>query len=275
MRKGSEVFRGVLEAARDQLWLDFRISTEFAHRGIKGSERERALRKFFEARLPPAFGVTTGEMIDRADRRTGQLDLIIYDRTIAQPVLAGDAADLMPCEAVYAVIEVKSVLTKAEALSCAQAASKIRGLTPQGGRFVDPRTEGKGVKSGEYRCMYMVFAYGSDLGEAEWIHKEFARLKSATQETGSSMNFIDRVVVLDRGMISPGQGRGVVAGDNAVELFGESYMHLVNFLERERGRRPDFSWQTYAAKGGLSWVKLDNSAKAKARQKPRAPSKPL
>jgi hypothetical protein len=256
VKKGSEVFRGVLEAARDQLWLDFRISTAFEHHGIRGGERERALKRFLEVRLPPSFGVTTGEMIDRSDCRTGQLDLIIYDKSIAQPVLAGDAADLMPCEAVYAVIETKSVLTKAEAESCTSAAAKVRSLRPVGGNFVDSRTDGAGARSGEYRCMYMVFAYSSDLALPDWLKNEYERFETAARDRGSPVECIDRVVVLDRGLFSPGLAKGVVADDDPVGLFGETYMHLVNFLERERTRRPDFSWQRYAGQSLLKWVAL-------------------
>jgi len=114
MTKGSEIFRGVLEAARKQLLLDFDTSKGFAHSGIKGEERAEALAVFLKSRLPPAFGITTGEVIDNGDRRTGQLDLIIYDQTVTQAVHTGRKNELFPCEAVYAVIEVKSVLNRGE-----------------------------------------------------------------------------------------------------------------------------------------------------------------
>jgi hypothetical protein len=89
MAGGSEIFRGVLEAARNQLLLDFDASKGFSHSGIKGDERSESLAAFLKTRLPPAFGIATGEVIDSKDHRTGQLDLFIYDKTITQPAHSG------------------------------------------------------------------------------------------------------------------------------------------------------------------------------------------
>lgn len=275
MAKGSDVFRGVLEAARDQLWLDFKLSKTFDHRGIRGTERERALRRFFETRLPPRFGVTTGELIDSGDRRSKQLDLIIYDKSIAQPVLGGDSADLLPCEAVYAVVEVKSVLTAAEAKGCVEAAARIHKLRPGGMRFIGAREDGAAAQPGEYRCMYMVFAYGSNLGEVNWLQNEYSRFEEECISAKVSVSSIDRVVVLDRGLVNPGRGSGVTAPDDPVALFGESYTHLVNFLEREVRNRPEFSWDRYrAAKPDLHWTRLETDPRASALKPPRPEVQP-
>lgn len=256
MAKGSEIFRGVLEAARKQLKLDFDAAKGFSHRGIRGSEREEAFGNFLRSRLPPSFGVSTGEVIDRRDRRTGQLDLIVYDQTVTRAIYAGYSNELYPCEAVYAVVEVKSVFTKSEAESCLKAAKKVRALRPYGEKFVNAREKGEPIDKGAHRCMYLVFAYQTDLSEKDWLTKEYERLVSVAAEEDVSPALVDRLVVLDRGIINPVKGQGRSGDKDPTALFAESFLHLVNFIERERKRRPPLSWQTYALPQSKGWRPL-------------------
>jgi hypothetical protein len=264
MHNGSEIFRGVLEAARKQLLLDFDATRGFAHSGIKGEERAEALAAFLKARLPPAFGIATGEVIDRNDRRTGQLDLIIYDQTVTQPVHGGRKNELYPCEAVYAAIEVKSILKLGEIETCVKAARRLRNLAPFGKEFVDSRTMGTHADGEDPRCMYIIFAFASDLGQADWLEAEYDRLSRVAAEQNTPISFIDRLVVLDRGLITPSRGQGKDVGNDPVVLFAEFFLHLVNFLERERKRRPELSWQQYALPRSKGWRTLTRNANAAA-----------
>ncbi|HEX8902819.1 DUF6602 domain-containing protein [Vitreimonas sp.] len=254
----SEIFRAVLATAREQLLLDYDKTTGFLHSGIKGDERAEALSHFLSSRLPPAFGVTTGEIIDRRDQRSGQLDLIVYDKTCTQPILAGAKHTLYPCEAVYAVIEVKSILTKEECRRCLSAAKKVRALKPFGNSFVDARTMGAPARSEGHRCMYVVFAYATDLKEADWLTREFERMTEVGRELQVPTSTIDRLLVLDRGLVNFVREQGKAVGDEPATLFTEFFLHLVNFLERERARRPRLSWQDYALERSKGWKTLGN-----------------
>jgi hypothetical protein len=258
MANGSEIFRGVLKDARKQLLLDYDASNGFAHSSIKGEERAEDLASFLQTRLPPAFGITTGEAIDRYDNRTGQLDLIIYDRTVTKPVYAGRKNELHPCEAIYAVIEVKSLLNLDQTRICVGAAEKLRQLRPFGKRFVDARTMGAHADNREeHRCMYIVFAFATDLSKSDWPQKEYNRFANAVSEKKASISNIDRLIVLDRGLINFADGQGRAIDADPVSLFMEFFLHLINFLERERRRRPPL-WQDYApshSEGRLSLKK--------------------
>src|SRR5436190_17363386 len=106
----SEVFSKVLAKAKEQLLLDARHAEDFQHKGIRGDERAAGLAKFLNEHLPERFSVTKGEVIDYRDERTGQLDLIIYDSHTSAPVTKGEENLLIPAEALYAVIEVKTTL---------------------------------------------------------------------------------------------------------------------------------------------------------------------
>ena len=256
MNSGSEIFKGVLEAARKQLLLDFDKANGFAHSGIKGEERAEALGAFLRSRLPPAFGVSTGEVIDRRDRRTGQLDLIIYDLTVTRAVFAGRKNELYPCEAVYAIVEVKSVFTRAEAAMCFRAAKKVRSLRPFGERFVNARESGMPADDSAHRCLYVVFAYGSDVSELDWMQKEYLRLTEVAIEESSSLSIIDRLLVLDRGILNPVRHQGKIGSSDPGALFAEFFLHLTNFIEREQRRRPVLSWQSYSLPRSQGWQNL-------------------
>lgn len=250
-KRSSLIFQQVLKQAEEQLFLAARAAANFQHRGIRGDERAAVLRQFLAGHLPNIFATGKGEAIDYRDARTGEIDLCVYDGATAAPIQASAGNALIPAEALYAVIEVKSVLTQAELDKCALAAKKVRGLRPFKQRFGPSPTEGE--VSNHHRCIYIVFAYTSDLSEADWGRKEFARIKKATASVGGTMDLLDRVLVLDRGMIQPQVG--VARGrDEEKGIFLEFYLHLVNFLMRERRRRPVIDWMAYASRG--SWEKL-------------------
>jgi hypothetical protein len=255
-QSGSAIFQGVLEAARRQLLLDFDAAKGFAHSGIRGEERAEALGAFLRSRLPPAFGVSTGEVIDRRDQRSGQLDLVIYDQTVTRAVYAGQRNELYPCEAVYAAVEVKSLFTRGEAAICLRAAQKLRNLSPFGQRLVSARSGGKAADDSAYRCMYVVFAYATDLGQDGWLQKEYSRLVEVAQEEQASISVIDRLLILDRGILNPVRTQGRSSGSDPGALFAEFFLHLTNFVERERRRRPALSWQTYALPRSFGWRTL-------------------
>jgi hypothetical protein len=110
----SEVFRSVMDKARKRILLEGADAADFEQRGIVGDERAASLANFFEERLPDRFGVKKGEAIDYHDARTGQLDFVIYDKARCAPIRGGNENLLLPCEALYCVIEVKTRITGEE-----------------------------------------------------------------------------------------------------------------------------------------------------------------
>ena len=129
--------------------------------------------------MPNAFGVCKGEAIDYHDNRSGQLDLMLYHRQSCAPVSKQAENVLLPCEGIYSVIEVKTTLTQDELDKAYVSAAKLRKLRPFKEKFVSSRTDGKGVAEGEWRCMYVIFAYDTNLSAEDWGQKEFDRAKKA------------------------------------------------------------------------------------------------
>lgn len=248
----SKVFANVLRQAEQKLLLEAGAAENFGHRGLKGGERVAALADFLGKQLPGFFGVGGGEAIDYRDNRTGELDLFVYDRSTAAPIQSSTESSLVPAEALYAVIEVKSVLSQDELDKCMLAGKRVRQLQPFKGHFIASPLDGK-KQDEHYRCPYFVFAYTSNLSADDWAQKEFERAKWAANAAGCGLDIIDRVVVLDRGILRPQIGAASI-GENSAGIFLDFYIHLINFLTRERARRPTIDWTAYTARG--RWLKL-------------------
>lgn len=232
--------------------MDSASAENMEHRGLKGNERVVPLMSFLKRHLPKAFAVGKGEAIDFRDNQSGELDLFIYDRHTAAPIQSLTDNILVPAEALYAVIEVKSVLTQDELIKCMKAAKKIRDLRPYKAKFLPAATKGR-VHKDHYRCPYYVFAYKTNLGADKWAQKEFDRIKKAAEVANCDLDVIDRVFVLNNGIIHPASG--LASTDRgAVGMFLDFYIHLINFLTRERGRRPSIDWMAYASPP--KWIKL-------------------
>jgi hypothetical protein len=252
VRQPSEVFKGVLRDAEDELRLSSKKAAKFEHNGIRGDERAGGLAEFFRGRLPVSFSVAKGEAIDFRDHRTGQLDLMIFDSAGSAPISSQHENLLLPCEALYVVIESKTTLRKEELVTSYAAAKRVRELAPFKKPFIGPRTGGAPADD-HCRCMYLVFAHESNLGAKDWLSKEFKRCEEAARASSTTLDLIERVVVLDRGMIHPGLGRGKAVEEEEEGIFLEFYLHVVNFLNRERARRPPVDWQVYSARTSEGW----------------------
>ncbi|MGE3855387.1 MAG: DUF6602 domain-containing protein [Dehalococcoidia bacterium] len=260
--KPSAVFEKVLNEAAEDLKLAAGKASSWEHRGIVGDERAAALRVFLEKHLPSTLGVAKGEVIDHSDERTGQLDLIIYDRAAAAAVEVGGENLLLPCEAVYAVIEVKSTLTLDEMRMAYKSAAKLRKLRPFGQSLVGWRPNGIDAADKQHRILYVVFAFGSNLSKEGWLSKEYDRIVDAAAGVPGSEDLVDRVVVLDRGLIAPPGGTGKAESNNQ-SIFFDAYFHLVNFISREQARRPAIDWQLYAPERSSGWKTLRADAQSK------------
>lgn len=251
-------FTKLMFDAERELWRAFEEAGVFAHGGDRGSARESALAKFIDQRLPERFCVTSGEAIDSAGNRTGQLDLAIFDRNMTAPLLRGDGLDLLPAEALLAVVEVKSTLDREDYVGITRGAKAVADLLPYGKKFVRPRSDGAGAEDGAFRCQYSVVAYSSDLGGDEWLVKESARLSDVATEQGAIPGNVERLTVLDRGILLPAQNRGrALSAGEAKVMLREWFVHLTNFVIREANRRPAFDFQGYARRPeGSDWARL-------------------
>ncbi len=246
-----------MKKAEQRILLESEDASDFNQRGIVGDERAASLAIFFQEQLPDRFGVQKGEAVDHKDARTGQLDFVIYDRWRSSPVRVGNENLLLPCEALYCVVEVKTRITQDELALCYASARKVRLLEPFGKPFIAARRDGADADDERSRCLYIVFAYTSNLANnSEWGKKEFERLTLASQSSGAAIDCVDRLVVLDRGIIRPQVRAGRWQEEGAESVFLETYLHIMNFLGRESERRKSVDWRLYGPRRVRGWKPL-------------------
>jgi len=107
----------------------YAVSSTIRHKGERGRQRENGLLAFLKENLPAAYGVATGEVIPyRGPTPSPQCDIIIYDR-LRMPVLGSmDAVQQVPLEAVYGIIECKSLIDQKAFIDAQAKIKAIRAL---------------------------------------------------------------------------------------------------------------------------------------------------
>jgi hypothetical protein len=255
----------ILEEAQENLLSAFKKSSRTNHRGLKGDARAKSIADFLQERLPSVYGVRCkGEVVDYLDQRSFEIDIIIFDK-IRNAVLS-DEPLWIPAEALLAYIEVKSVLTEDELRKSYKAAQKISSLKPFKRAFTlagsdtdsfaekAPQSE-EGVKPESLRCFRTVFAYKTNLVDGNWLTREWERVLKVTGEIQCSPAVIDRILVMNRGMINVPSKSGTDESKIS-SVFQQWFINLVNFLRRENGRRPPIDWETYRKSELPGWRNL-------------------
>ena len=122
-----KVFRKI----SDKLLNDFEISTEIKHNGSKGDMRENSLKKFLqEGRFPSKYDIRSGEIVTPQNNTTRQCDLIIYDRLEGVPLIYDESTQVYPIDTIYAVVEVKSKLSKDKLIEALENIKSIKSIVP-------------------------------------------------------------------------------------------------------------------------------------------------
>jgi len=98
------------------------------HHGIEGEIREIAARECIEPFLTQSYACGTGKVIDTYQTLSDQIDLVIYHKKVAPPILVNRDLGLFPVECVRYVFEVKSTLTAAEVRDTNKKFQSVRKL---------------------------------------------------------------------------------------------------------------------------------------------------
>jgi len=252
---GGQSTRALMTESEIELWTAFRRGDQFAQMGDRGDVREERLTKFLVEQLPGRYSVTSGEIIDAAGNRSGQTDIIIYDGANTRPLVSSGNVAIVPAEAVLATIEVKSKLTKPEVEKVVKGVQKLRVLRPWDAPWAVARQGGQPADDRMPRIFTTLFAYRSDLVPGNWAGTELERFRNCAQDGRTAIQYLDRLVVLERGIILPSNGTGFQPPSKSGVL-GLWFFHLINFLAREVVRRDPFPWTQYQWHERESWTRL-------------------
>lgn len=253
---GDHRMQALMRESENELWAAFRRGSQFANMGDRGTVRETALIKFLKDQLPARFASISGEVVDGDGSQSGQTDVLIYDRLNTQPLVRSGAINILPAEALLATVEVKSRLTKDETVKVVEAIRKMRVLRPWDAPWAVARRGGQPADDRMPRIFANLFAYESDLTENSWGATELSRFRTCAQEVGVPTQYLDRLVVLDRGILLPSEGSGC-RPTSPQSVLGLWFFQLASFLAREVARRDQFPWERYRWHESGAWTRID------------------
>lgn len=243
-RATQSTFQSKIESAIYTITGKFIATKIINHSLTKGEEREDPLIEFLSNNLPKKFSVVKGEVVDLFNANSPQLDIMIYDNSRNIPLYNGGAC-ILPAEALLASIEVKSKLTQDETKKILKSVKALKSLKPFKqalDKVVNGRSQDDKIVCRYYHC---IFAYDTDLSETNWLTNEIARIRRVATEEKIDSTLIDQLFVLNKGLINVAHSIGKSSNENN-ETFLYFYMNLLNFLERENGRRKTVPYLDYA-----------------------------
>jgi hypothetical protein len=189
----------IFAMAAQKLRKDFDEVSLVPHRGLKGDEASRLVRRFLDDHLPKRFATGSGFIIDKADNISRQTDVVVYDAINCPVYRASEEAGIFPADNVAAVVEVKSRLDReklyeaAENISAAKSMAKTK--QPETPFLVQTQTLG---------C---VFAFHSEL-TVETLAGHYSAL---LREKGLGRH-IDLILLLDRAVFTLAARPGGTSG---------------------------------------------------------------
>src|SRR5205085_11313505 len=141
----------------------FESTKAIQHSGLKGSGREDAIGEFLSSQLPSRFAIAKGRRSTQNDAAPPSSTSSSMTRRIVQPLKIGADGWLIPAEALLAVVEVKSKLSREEIRRALQGAKKLDELRPYGKEFIFSRPGGADASDRQPRCLITIFGFESDL----------------------------------------------------------------------------------------------------------------
>jgi len=249
-----ETFSTKFEGAIYDIVGQFVKTKVFNHSLTKGEEREDPLIEFLISNLPKTYSVVKGEVVDKLNNSSQQMDIMIFDNSRNIPFYSGGHY-ILPAEALLASIEIKSKITQEEIKKILKSVSTLKNLKPFGKKVDISKRQRTNEEKVSCRYFHAVFAYNTDISETNWAKKEIDRIKRIAIEENIDSTLIDRFFVLDKGLINPTNSTAKESKDNA-ECLLYFYMHLLNFIQRENNRRQTVPYLDYAGKLSKGWEQI-------------------
>lgn len=98
------------------------------HPVAKGDVTENSWREMLAKYLPKRYAVEKAFVVDSDGNVSDQIDLVIFDRHFSPFLFHQEGAIYIPAESVYAVFEIKQVLTKKEVTYAGKKVESVRRL---------------------------------------------------------------------------------------------------------------------------------------------------
>jgi hypothetical protein len=137
------------------------LAAGIGHPGLEGEIREIAARECVEPFLTQSYQCGTGKVIDSLQNLSDQIDLVVYHKKVAPPILVNRDLGLYPVECVRYVFEIKTTLTATEVKD---ANDKFRSVS----RLISfPKKQADGSIKGGSLPATVLLAFSSDMSGSE------------------------------------------------------------------------------------------------------------
>ncbi len=120
-----EIFQGLQSQMEAKLTFNRNVVD---HPTTKGTATELEWTEMLSTYLPKRYCADTAFVIDSEGKVSEQLDIVIFDRQYSPFILRQNGVTYIPAECVYAVIEVKQDLSKANIEYAQKKAASVRKL---------------------------------------------------------------------------------------------------------------------------------------------------
>ncbi len=105
------------------------VGGSLEHPGTCGAAGELRWLRLLNSHLPERYRASSAFIVDAAGHRSRQIDIAIYDRFYSPLIFPFDSGLLVPAESVYAVVEVKQVLTRQHVRNAGVKIASVRKLS--------------------------------------------------------------------------------------------------------------------------------------------------
>jgi hypothetical protein len=173
------------------------ISGRMTHPGEKGRNNEAVLAAFLNDTLPRRYSVSTGKVVAAGAKESNQIDLIVHDRINTPALMDARAWSLVPIETTYAVISVKTTLTKDELRDALLSIASVRRLPRQAAIKYDADHTIPLNEEETLRPRGFVFAFKSSWATPESSNTAFRDLLDETEDAVRP----NAICLLDQGLL--------------------------------------------------------------------------
>jgi hypothetical protein len=105
------------------------VGSALEHASTCGAASEAHWIRLFNSHLPERYRASSAFIVDSDGRRSRQIDIAIYDRFYSPLIFPYESGYLVPAESVYAIVEVKQVLTRQYARDVGLKIGSVRRLS--------------------------------------------------------------------------------------------------------------------------------------------------
>lgn len=190
----------IFKSLSEKLISDFQLTAEIWHGTGKGSAREAFLRKFLTDYLPQRYAVGSGAVISPDNKKSGELDIVIYDPLNCPTLIKTDAHSIYPIESIYGAISVKSHLDSGELADAYQNIASLKSIVSKEGFTASPM-QGFAVGMGYPMPVTAIVAYAANRS-LDAIAEQAKKLDGKLTDITLRPDFI---VVVGQGIIGPRQ----------------------------------------------------------------------